>query len=99
MSVFLYCFREREGILRIFEMFSGQRAFRGPSMVETMNAILTVDPPRLELDDVPPGLETIITHCLEKVPSERFQTAQDVKLQLNWLLQSGGVASPTPSTA
>jgi NADH-quinone oxidoreductase subunit D len=25
MSVFLYCFREREEILRIFEMFSGQR--------------------------------------------------------------------------
>ena len=23
MSVFLYCFREREDILRIFEMFSG----------------------------------------------------------------------------
>ena len=25
MSVFLYCFREREDILQIFEMFSGQR--------------------------------------------------------------------------
>ena len=25
MSVFLYCFREREEVLRIFEMFSGQR--------------------------------------------------------------------------
>ncbi|MCS6953860.1 MAG: NADH-quinone oxidoreductase subunit D, partial [Bryobacteraceae bacterium] len=25
MSVFLYCFREREELLRIFEMFSGQR--------------------------------------------------------------------------
>jgi len=25
MSVFLYCFREREDILRLFEMFSGQR--------------------------------------------------------------------------
>ena len=25
MSVFFYCFREREEILRIFEMFSGQR--------------------------------------------------------------------------
>src|ERR1035438_7909247 len=25
MSVFLYCFREREDVLRIFEMFSGQR--------------------------------------------------------------------------
>ena len=27
MSVFLYCFREREKILRIFEMVSGQRIF------------------------------------------------------------------------
>src|SRR5580700_470826 len=25
MSVFFYCFRERENVLRIFEMFSGQR--------------------------------------------------------------------------
>src|ERR1700694_1499230 len=62
----------------LYEMVSGNRPFRGPSQVETMNAILTAEPLSLDLPDVPPGLETIISHCLEKDPADRFQTAPDL---------------------
>jgi Tol biopolymer transport system component len=43
-------------------------------------------------------LDYIIRTCLAKDPDERFQTAHDVKLQLSWLLQSGGVVSRPPAT-
>src|SRR6266568_7111183 len=42
MSVFLYCFREREEILRIFEMFSGQRMMTSYFRIGG----LALDPPR-----------------------------------------------------
>ncbi len=42
MSVFLYCFREREEILRIFEMFSGQRMMTSYIRVGG----LALEPPR-----------------------------------------------------
>src|SRR6201998_3676230 len=42
MSVFLYCFREREEILRIFEMFSGQGMMTGYFPIGG----LALEPPR-----------------------------------------------------
>ena len=42
MTVFLYCFREREDILRIFEMFSGQRMMTSYIRVGG----LALEPPR-----------------------------------------------------
>jgi NADH-quinone oxidoreductase subunit D len=42
MTVFLYCFRERENILRIFEMFSGQRMMTSYIRVGG----LALEPPR-----------------------------------------------------
>jgi Tol biopolymer transport system component len=67
----------------LFEMVTGKRAFRRESSVETMNAILKEDP----LDgptagSVPPALERILRHCLEKAPDERFQSARDLAFDL-----------------
>jgi NADH-quinone oxidoreductase subunit D len=42
MSVFLYCFREREDILRIFEMYSGQRMMTSYFRIGG----LAIEPPR-----------------------------------------------------
>jgi Tol biopolymer transport system component/tRNA A-37 threonylcarbamoyl transferase component Bud32 len=68
----------------LYEMVSGARAFRHASKVETMNAILKEDP--LESDAtaavLPPALERIIRHCLEKSPNERFQSARDLAFDL-----------------
>jgi len=48
MSVFLYCFREREDILRIFEMFSGQRMMTSYFRIGG----LALEPPRDFFDQV-----------------------------------------------
>ena len=68
----------------LYEMLSGQRAFKGESSIETMNAILKDDPPELETDklQLSPGLERIVRRCLEKEPARRFHSARDVGFAL-----------------
>ena len=84
------------------EMISGQRAFTGPSAVEIMHAILKDDPQNLApLSAASPALERIVRYCLEKNPSERFQSARDLAIALETLTGSGAgvpsIASPVAS--
>ena len=53
-----------------------------------MTAILKEDPSELARPDVPPGLELVLRHCLEKRPEERFQSARDIAFALKAV--SGG---------
>ena len=71
-------------------MFSGRRAFRGDSSVETMNAILKEEPPELAGTgrNVPPGVDRIVRHALEKNPAMRFQTARDLAFDLESLSET-----------
>jgi serine/threonine protein kinase len=71
----------------LYEMLSGKRAFRGDSAADTMSAILKEDPPDLSETNrnIPPALERIVRHCLEKNPGERFQSARDVAFNLEAL--------------
>jgi WD40 repeat protein len=77
----------------LYEMLSGKRAFRGETNADTMSAILKEDPPELTETNrqVPPALERIVRHCLEKNPDERFQSARDVAFDL------GALSSPSTS--
>jgi serine/threonine protein kinase len=64
----------------LYEMTSGNRAFRGDSSVETMNAILKDEVPEISNSGahVSPGLDRIIRRCLEKKPERRFQSASAI---------------------
>jgi len=63
----------------LFEMLSGQRAFRGESPADTISAILNDPPSTLVFgSDTPPSLARIVARCLEKDANERFQSARDV---------------------
>ena len=81
-----------------YEMLSGQRAFQGETSVETMHAILHDDPPPLATAERPvsPTLERIASHCLEKRPDDRFQSAHDLAFDLASLsaVPSGQAAPP-----
>ncbi len=83
----------------LYEMLSGRRAFRGASAVETMNAILKEDPPELSETNrhLPPALERIVSHCLEKSPEERFQSARDIAFDLEQLSGSSTHTAVTGS--
>jgi tRNA A-37 threonylcarbamoyl transferase component Bud32/Tol biopolymer transport system component len=71
----------------LYEMLSGRRAFRGDSAAETLHAILRDDPADLTdtAKNLPPGLSRITSHCLEKSPDERFQSARDLAFDLKSL--------------
>ncbi|MGH9774081.1 MAG: protein kinase domain-containing protein [Candidatus Acidiferrales bacterium] len=71
----------------LYEMLSGERAFRRESSAETMAAILNDEPPELagEGKKIPAAVERIVRHCLEKNPAERFQSARDVAFDLESL--------------
>jgi len=79
----------------LYEMLSGQRAFQRDTAAETMTAILREDPPELSASraDLPPALDRIVRHCLEKIPAERFQTARDVAFALEALSGSGAAVT------
>ncbi len=47
--------------------------------------------------DVPPGLERIVRHCLEKSPEQRFHSAHDVAFDLEALSTASGPAMPAPA--
>jgi eukaryotic-like serine/threonine-protein kinase len=74
----------------LYEMLSGRRAFHGDSAADTMSAILKEDPPDLSVtnQNVPPGLERIVRHCLEKNPEQRFHSAHDLGFDLEALSSS-----------
>ena len=76
----------------LYEMLSGKRAFQGVTPAETMSAILKEDPQELSETgrQIPPMLESIVRHCLEKNPARRFQSAQDVSFNLEQLSYSSG---------
>jgi serine/threonine protein kinase len=62
----------------LYEMVTGGSPFRRPSGAETLAAILREAPAALETGpELPPGLERLILHCLEKDPGDRFQAAAD----------------------
>ena len=92
----------------LYEMVSGKRAFQGDTPADTMSAILREEPPPLTAASavVPPALERVVRHCLEKNPNERFQSARDLKFDLSEISPSSASssgqipgASATPSSS
>ena len=78
----------------LYELLSGQRAFAGDTMADTMTAILKEDPPDLPIAarHIPPALARIVDRCLEKSPAARFQSAGDLGFALETLSSHSGTA-------
>ena len=69
----------------LHEMATGERPFTGTSQMSVISSILRDEPPLVS--DVrpthPAALARIIRRCLQKDPSRRYQTATDVRNDLN----------------
>ncbi len=85
----------------LYEMLAGRRAFSGGSAADTMSAILREDPPDLSTtnQNVSPGLDRIVRHCLEKNPEQRFHSAHDLAFDLEALSTGSGVSPAGASRA
>ena len=68
----------------LYEMATGQRAFRGETILSTLSSILRDEPkPVGQLaSGIPRDLEKIIARCLRKDPERRFQNMADVRVAL-----------------
>ena len=83
----------------LYEMLSGQRAFRGTTPADISSAILKDEPAPLSssMAQIPPVVDHIVHHCLEKTPGHRFQSARDLAFQLQSV--SGASSHTSISTA
>jgi len=68
----------------LYEMVTGQKAFRGETRLSTISAILRDEPQPVSavVSDIPRDLEKIINRCLRKDPARRFQNIADVRIAL-----------------
>ena len=82
----------------LYEMLTGRRAFEGKSQASLIASILERQPtPITELQPLaPPALGRIVRTCLEKHPDNRFHTAHDLRLHLQWI-EDGGSAAGVPA--
>jgi eukaryotic-like serine/threonine-protein kinase len=73
----------------LYEMLTGARAFRRDTPVETMNAVLSEEPPDPASAGaaLPSGLASIVRRCLEKQTDHRFQAAKDVGFAIELVLK------------
>ena len=85
----------------LYEMLSGTRAFRGDTPADVASAVLRDELPDLATPrgDLPPALDRIVRHCLERDPGERFQSARDIVFALGTLSGSGPAPTMPASLA
>jgi serine/threonine-protein kinase len=85
----------------LFEMLSGQRAFKGATQIETIHAVLGEHPPDVTSlrPDVPPALDRVVRRCLEKTPAARFQSARDLVFAIETFAAGSGPLAPATPTA
>jgi eukaryotic-like serine/threonine-protein kinase len=85
----------------LYEMLSGQRAFKKNTNAETMTAILNEEPQELasRIGAMPPALERIVRHCMEKQPKQRFQSARDIAFDLESVSSTSGTSAIPASGA
>jgi hypothetical protein len=78
----------------LYEMSTGRSAFSGASRASIIAAIMNSEPARISAVQPlsPPALDRVVQTCLAKDPDERWQTAHDVRLQLEWIRDAGSQA-------
>ncbi len=78
----------------LYEMVTGKRAFGGSSRASLIAAILEREPqPIAEIAPLsPPALDRVIRSCLAKDPDDRWQSAHDLRRELQWMRD--GLSSP-----
>jgi len=82
----------------LYEMIAGVAPFERETPIETLYAILKDEaPPLASREGLTEELEHVIRHCLEKSPTERFQSARDLAFVLEFTLRAQQAAPEAPA--
>jgi eukaryotic-like serine/threonine-protein kinase len=84
----------------LYEMAAGKRPFAGKSQISLASSILESDPVPISTvkPQTPPAFDHVVTTCLQKNPEERYQTAHDIKLELQWIAADKSSPAAAPLT-
>jgi serine/threonine-protein kinase len=67
----------------LYEMATGHKAFQGKTYPSLVGAIVSADPPPMEVKPFTPAwLERLVRRCLAKDPEDRWQSMRDVVIEL-----------------
>ena len=79
----------------LFEMLTGRPAFEGKTRASLLGAILKDEPPPVShvRPLAPAALDRIISTCLAKDPDDRYQSARDLRRDLQWVVSGSSVAA------
>ncbi|HEY7697928.1 MAG TPA: protein kinase, partial [Vicinamibacteria bacterium] len=85
----------------VYEMATGKKAFSGASQASLISAIMSSDPePISHIQSMSPAaLDRVVRVCLDKDPDARWQTAHDVRLQLEGIAEGSSQAGQPPTMA
>ncbi len=84
--------------LVLYEILTGKRAFEGSSPASVIAAIIERPAPSIATI-APPALDRLLQRCLAKDPDDRWQSARDLRAELEWIAapsgaQETGIAVP-----
>jgi eukaryotic-like serine/threonine-protein kinase len=83
----------------LYEMATARRAFPGKSRYSVASAILEKDPDPISsvAPTAPAALERVVNRCLAKDPEDRWQSARDVTVELQWASEHASPAVAAPA--
>ena len=92
----------------LYEMLAGRPAFGGKSQASLITAIMSAEPAPISVAHprMPKLVEHLLKRCLSKDPDDRWQSAHDILLELEWIREARpgsdgttAVISPTKTPA
>jgi Tol biopolymer transport system component len=84
----------------LYEMATGRKAFTGSTQASLISAILRDDPPPISQVQPmsPPALDRVVRTCLAKDPEDRWQSAADIKRELQWVAEASAAGAAAPAS-
>jgi serine/threonine protein kinase len=82
--------------LVLYEMSTGRRAFPANSHAALVGQVMRCEP--APMTNVSPQFAHIVERCLARDPDGRWESAKDVRLELEWAAKQSGPEQVAPST-
>ena len=88
--------------VRAYEMLTGRTAFEGQTHASLIAAIMHVEPPLVSKTEpsTPRALDRVVKKCLAKQADDRWQSARDLRDELQWIAEreAHDMSAPVSST-